>query len=419
MLACSGAAAEAATATGAGAKRPPAIPAAAWILVEGADGAGLAAKHPAASRAMASTTKLMTAYLALHELPLRKRLVAPPYHPIPGESLLGLEPGERMSVRDLLYGLLLPSGNDAAVTLAEGVAGSVSGFVRRMNAAARRLGLQDTSYSNPIGLDDPSNFSSPRDLAELAVRLRRNRLFRRIVDTPQTTLRTGAHPRTIVNRNDLILRVPWMNGVKTGYTPEAGNVLVGSGARKGVTLLSVVMGTPSIATRDDDTLTLLRYGFSLYRRRTPLERGEAVARARVANAEDVELPLAAGRSLSVTARRDESVDVTINAPETIDAPVMRGERLGTATVTLEGEPVGKAPLLAGRSVRADTSGSPIAGLDDAVPGPRGVAWAVAAAIAAVLLGAIGWGFSRVRRRPSPSNPARSRASAPPARRRGR
>src|SRR4051794_26663164 len=126
------------------AAQPPELSAAAWILVDAGDRTRLGAHDPNSSRAMASTTKLMTAYLALHRLPLKRQVTAPAYHPIPGESLLGLEPGERMSVRDLLYGLLLPSGNDAAVTLADGVAGSTVAFAQDMNRAARHLGLDET-----------------------------------------------------------------------------------------------------------------------------------------------------------------------------------------------------------------------------------------------------------------------------------
>jgi D-alanyl-D-alanine carboxypeptidase (penicillin-binding protein 5/6) len=364
--------------------------------MDGDDGSRLAAGHPTESRAMASTTKLMTAYLALHQLPLDKRLVAPPYHPVLGESLLGLEPGERISVHDLLYGLLLPSGNDAALTLADGVAGSPGAFVGEMNAAARRIGLHDTSYANPIGLDDPSNYSSPRDLAKLALRLRRDRLFRRIVDTPQTTLQTGAHPRTIVNRNALILRVPWINGVKTGYTPDAGNVLVGSGTRKGITLVSVVMGEPSEATRDDDTIALLRYGFSLYRHRTPVERGQKVTTAPVPNA-DAELPLLAGRSLQVTVRRDERTDVSVQVPDTVDAPVTRGQRIGTATVSVEGTAAGSVPLLAGRTLTVASSGSLVERADDALPGPRAVVWGIAGGATAAIVIGIAVALTRGRR----------------------
>jgi D-alanyl-D-alanine carboxypeptidase (penicillin-binding protein 5/6) len=332
---------------------------------------------------MASTTKLMTAYLALHRLPLDKLLTAPPYHPIAGESLLGLEPGERMTVRDLLYGLLLPSGNDAAVTLADGVADSTGAFVREMNRAAHRLGLEDTSYANPIGLDAPDNYTSPRDLADLALALRRSRLFRRIVDTPRITVRSGDHPRTITNRNTLLLTHPWINGVKTGYTPQAGNVLVVSGTREGVTLLSVVMGEPTEASRDSDSLALLDYGFSLYRREHVVRRGERVGFAPVPNA-DAQVPLIAEHGVDATVRRGEGVDVSLNAPAAVDAPIHRGERLGTATATVGGEPVGRVPAIAARAVSPAATGL-VATVDDAIPGPRVVVWLLVAATAAFVI----------------------------------
>jgi serine-type D-Ala-D-Ala carboxypeptidase (penicillin-binding protein 5/6) len=368
-----------------GASGPPQVPATAWILVDAGDGTRLASLEPTSSVPIASTTKLMTAYLALRKLPLQRRLVAPPYHPIPGESLLGLQAGERLSVRDLLYGLLLPSGNDAAVTLADGVAGSVPAFVGEMNRAAARLGLRDTHYSNPIGLDQPGNYSSPRDLAKLALDLRRDRLFRRIVDTPQKTLRTGSHPRTVVNRNTLLGRLPWVNGVKTGYTPEAGNVLVGSGARNGVTLLSVVMGAATETARDENTLALLRYGFSLYRRQTPVQRGQRLAAAAVRGRDD-SLPLVAAHSVQVTARDGQAVRVRVQAPHDVLGPIPRGRRLGAAVVTVDGEVAGRAPLLSKRAALAPASPSLVSRLDDAVPGPRAVAWIAAggAALAIVI-----------------------------------
>jgi D-alanyl-D-alanine carboxypeptidase (penicillin-binding protein 5/6) len=362
---------------------PPDIQAKAWLLIDADDHTRLAAHDPDTSRAMASTTKLMTAYLSLRELPLKKMLTAPAYHPIPGESLLGLEPGERMTVRDLLYGLLLPSGNDAAVTLADGVAGSTDAFVGQMNKAARRLGLDETSYANPIGLDAPGNYSSPRDLANLARTLRHNALFRRIVNTPRITLHTGEHPRTIENHNDLVISHPWINGVKTGYTPDAGNVLVASGTRKGATLLSVVMGAPSIPVRDSDTLSLLDYGFSLYRRERPVRSGERLGSARVPNA-DTSVALEARGGLTATVRRGQTVDVAMHAPRSLQAPIHRGERVGVATATLAGEPVGRVPVVAARGVKP-AGGSVIAELDDAVPGPRIVIWVVGVGLLALVV----------------------------------
>jgi serine-type D-Ala-D-Ala carboxypeptidase (penicillin-binding protein 5/6) len=378
----------AAPAAAAGSPEPPRIPAHAWILLDAGDRARLATSSPDRSLPMASTTKLMTAYLALHQLPLDKRLVAPAYHPIPGESLLGLKKGERMSVRDLLYGLLLPSGNDAAATLAAGVAGTTSAFVGEMNRAARRLGLRRTSYANPIGLDQPGNYSSPGDLAKLALELRRRALFRRIVDTPRATLATGNHRRTVVNHNDLVGRVPWINGVKTGYTLDAGYVLVGSGTRKGVTLLSVVMGAPSERARDQDTLALMRYGFSLYRVKTPVRPHQTLARVPVPNGER-DLPVVAGHAVHATVRRGQHLHVAVDAPRSASAPIRRGRRFGHAIVTVDGEPVGRVPLLARYSVQVASGESLAARADDVLPGPRAVVWAVVAAAVVAIAVAIG------------------------------
>jgi serine-type D-Ala-D-Ala carboxypeptidase (penicillin-binding protein 5/6) len=363
---------------------PPRIPARAWVLVDADDGTRLAADDASESLPMASTTKLMTAYLARRDLPLGKVLVAPPYHAIPGESLMGLRAGERVSVRDLLYGLLLPSGNDAAAALAVGDAGSVPAFVDEMNEAARTLGLRDTSYANPIGLDAVGEYSSPRDLAALTLRLRRDPVFRRIVDTPRKAL-AGAHPPTVVNRNALLSRAAWVNGVKTGYTADAGNVLVGSGTRKGVTLVSVVMGAPTEAARDDDTLSLLRYGFSLYRSETPVRRGARLRVARVPNGEH-NLSLVAARPVTATVRRGQSVDVRVHAPRSVAAPIQGGDRLGSAIVAVGGSPAGRTPLLAGRAV--SVAATPlIARVDDALPGPRAATWAlISVAGAAIVIG---------------------------------
>jgi D-alanyl-D-alanine carboxypeptidase (penicillin-binding protein 5/6) len=383
--------------------QPPPLSARAWFLVDARDGARLAGQDVATSAAIASTTKLMTAYLAFDELRLDERLVASPYDALPSESLLGLQAGERISVRDLLYGLLLASGNDAAVTLADGVAGSVPAFVNEMNRAAGHLGLRDTSYSNPIGLDEPGNYSSPRDLAKLTMRLRRQRLFRRVFDTARTTLQTGVQPRTIVNRNQLVLTVPWIDGVKTGYTLDAGNVLIGSGTRKGVTLLSVVLGAPSEAARDQDTLSLLRYGFSLYLRQTPVSSGETLAAPSVLG-RDEKLPLVAARSVRVAARRDQSVRVAVDAPSEVEGPIPRGRRLGTGVVTLDGHVVGRVPLLSKRSALAPASDSLATRLDDAIPGPRAVAWVAAGAAAVAIVIGIALGLtnrSRDRGQPGP------------------
>jgi D-alanyl-D-alanine carboxypeptidase (penicillin-binding protein 5/6) len=248
---------------------PPHLDARAWVLIDAASGKRLAAHAAGRRLPIASATKLMTAYLALRRLHLRDRIPAPPYDGAPAESVLGLEPGERLTVRDLLYALVLQSANDAAVTIARGVSGSQPAFVVEMNAAARELGLDHTHYTNPVGLDERGNHSSAADLVSLTRVLLRDRLFARIADSRKAVLRSGRKRRRIFSRNTLLLRRPWVNGVKTGHTLGAGYVLIGAGERKGVELIAAVLGTPSEAMRDADTLRLLDYGFSLYPKRPP------------------------------------------------------------------------------------------------------------------------------------------------------
>jgi D-alanyl-D-alanine carboxypeptidase (penicillin-binding protein 5/6) len=363
------------------AEQPPTgLPARAWVLIDAGDGKVLAAHRARSSYSIASTTKLMTAYVARERLKLGETVVAPPYDALAAESLLGLEPGEEIEVGDLLYGLLLVSGNDAAEALAQAAAGSEDAFVAKMNDAADRLGLDDTSYANPIGLDEAGNYSSAEDLAELAVVLRRDALFRRIFDTASTTIESGAHPRNLVNRNTLVQTVPYVNGVKTGYTIDAGNVLVGSGKQGGVELVSAVLGAPTESDRDAATLALLDYGFSLYHRRTPVHEGETEAEVAIRD-RDVAVELAPSEEITITVRSGERVQTRVSAPDEVAGPVSEGDRLGEAVVTVEGEAVGRTALAATSSAAA---ASLLERYDAAVPGPRLVAWGIAIAALALL-----------------------------------
>jgi D-alanyl-D-alanine carboxypeptidase (penicillin-binding protein 5/6) len=362
------------------AAEPRDLPAASWVLVDVDDGEVLASHRSRESRSIASTTKLMTAYVAREDLRMGKTVVAPPYDAFAAESLLGLEAGEEIKVRDLMLGLLIVSGNDAANALAVAASGSVDEFVAEMNDTASRLGLDDTSYANPIGLDEAGNYSSARDLAALATRMREDDLFREIFDTQETTTSSGARPRNLVNRNNLVRTVPYVDGVKTGYTIDAGNVLVGSATQDGVELVSAVLGAPSESARDSATLTLLDYGLSLYQRRTPVREGEPEARVAITHRE-AEVPLAADEDIRVTVREDQEVEVRVRAPDAVDGPVERGEKLGSVVVTVDGETEGRAALVATRSAEA---ASLVERYDAAVPGGRAVAWAIAIGALALL-----------------------------------
>jgi D-alanyl-D-alanine carboxypeptidase (penicillin-binding protein 5/6) len=338
----------------AAAPKPPQVRAPAAILVEPATGDVVFARNAGQRRGIASTTKIMTALVTVEHASLDDVMTTVNYRASPIESQAGFRAGERVSVRDLLRALLVTSANDAAATLAERVAGSRAKFVALMNAKARSLGLANTHFANPIGLDNEQNYSTATDLAKMALLLRRNAFLRETVDRPKVTLRTGAHPRTFLNRNLLVRNVPAVDGVKTGHTNSAGYILVGSATRAGVNVVSVVLGDPSEAARDSDSLALLKYGLSRYHVVTALKKGQVVGSSALSH-RDEHVDLVAGATVRRTARRGDRLVVTVrDAPATIDGPLPKGARVGTITVTQRGKVVARVPLQTADAVDAAT-----------------------------------------------------------------
>jgi serine-type D-Ala-D-Ala carboxypeptidase (penicillin-binding protein 5/6) len=331
------------------AERPPRLDARAWALIDARSGETIVSHAAARRLPVASTTKLMTAWVVLHELPLGKIVRAAPYAPSYGESLLNLRPGQRISVRDLLYGLILRSGNDAAYDLARAAAGSESRFVGQMNRYAAALGLADTHYANPIGLNRRDNRPIATAWAPLARRLLRIPVFARIAASRRAVLRSVRPRRRIASIDELLEMAPWVNGVKTGHTWHAKYVLVGSGRRKGVELIAAVVGAETDEDRFDDTLRLLEYGFSRYRRRTPVRAGQALARPSI-RYQGGELALRAARSAAAGVRRGERIEVAVRAPREVVGPIRRGAVLGRAIVRIDGLRSAAVPLRAGRAV---------------------------------------------------------------------
>jgi D-alanyl-D-alanine carboxypeptidase (penicillin-binding protein 5/6) len=375
------------------ADRAPALPnAKAAIVIDGRNGEVMFAKRPRARREIASTTKLMTALLTLERTRPGQVFRASGYRPAAVESQIGLRPGERMRVSDLFEALMLESANDAAEALAEGIAGSRAAFVAAMNGRARQLGLHDTSYANPIGLDDPRNYSTARDLAKLAFALMERPRFARVVDTPVAQLRSGAHPRTVENRNDLIGAYPFVNGVKTGHTTQAGYVLIGSAqGRAGGRVISVVMGEPSEEGRDADTLALLRWGLSRFHRVRVLDRHRPLARADVEYF-DRTAALVPRRRVVLTLRDGERVTRRIDAPKRLSGPLEAGARVGAVTVAVEGERVRTEALVT-------TAAVPKAGPLRVLTSALGVPLTILAALAILITAALAILRLRVRRKP--------------------
>jgi len=327
----------------------PQIEARSWALIDARSGDVLVSHAAKRHLSIASTTKLMTAYVVLHELPLDRLVRAAPYEAEYGESLLGLRPGQRISVRDLLYGLILRSGNDAAYDLALAAAGSEQHFVTEMNRYAAALGLTDTHYANPIGLDQRGNYSSAADLATLTRHLLAIPAFAKIADSRSAALRSVRPRRRITTINELLRMAPWVTGVKTGHTFGALYVLVGSGQRKGVELISVAVGAPTDEDRFSDNIDLLDYGFSLYKRRVPIKAGAALAEPAIRYSGG-KLSLRAARSVAVGLRRDQRMSVVVSAPDEVEGPIEHGAPLGHASVFVDGRRTASVPLRAAHAV---------------------------------------------------------------------
>jgi serine-type D-Ala-D-Ala carboxypeptidase (penicillin-binding protein 5/6) len=320
-----------------------------WGVIDARSGDVLASHALDEQLPIASTTKLMAAYVAMKELPLDKIVRAAPYEAEYGESLMGLRAGQRISVRDLLYGLILLSGNDAAHTLAVAAAGSEDRFVAEMNRYAAALGLSHTHYANPIGLDEKGNYSSAGDLMTLTRRLLREPAFAKISDSRSAVLRSIHPRRRIESINELLQMAPWVTGVKTGHTFGALYVLVGSGQRHGISLISTVVGAWTDEERFDGNLALLEWGFSQYRQKLPIRRGQDLADPEIRYSGG-QLPLRAERSLAVGVRRGQQLQVRVDAPQEVEGPLRRGAKLGRASVFVEGRKVGSVSLRAGRAV---------------------------------------------------------------------
>jgi D-alanyl-D-alanine carboxypeptidase (penicillin-binding protein 5/6) len=243
--------------------------------------------------------------------------------------------------------MLLPSGNNVAYSLAVDVAGSTAAFVALMNQDAAALHLGLTHYTTPIGLDTPpGNYSTATDLAKLARVLMRDSVFREIVDEPRAVLADGI---VVENRNDLVGAYPWVVGVKTGNTADAGECLVGAASLDGLRLISVVLGTPSEAARDAATLALLRYGLREYRSARVSVAGRVYATLAVAGRSRREA-LVAGRSSTLVLARSVALHVSLDVPRRLRGPLAAGTAEGSLAVTEDGRAVESVPLVTAAAV---------------------------------------------------------------------
>ncbi len=318
-----------------------------WILVDAATGRVLSENNADSKSLIASTTKIMTALIVCEQCNVLDRMRIPKEAVgIEGSSMY-LKEGEVLTIQDLLYGLMLSSGNDAAVALAIYCGGTVEGFAGLMNDKAHALGMTGSHFVNPNGLDAPGHYSTARDLAILSAYAMANPIFRQTVSTK--TVRIGE--RTLQNHNKLLWRVEGADGVKTGYTQAAGRILVSSATRQGRRLIAVTINDGNDWA---DHAALYEQGFENFQVKNIISAGDVLGWVDTAGGTGDKVALIAQADLDYALAPGEQPEIVISGPGFVYAPVEKGADAGFAYVVLGDQTVGKVPVAYGDTVDQET-----------------------------------------------------------------
>ncbi len=345
------------SATGLAANLP--IKAKSAILMEAQTGEVLYQHNPDEQLPMASVTKIMTMVLALEALRDNKVsfedvVVGSYLAKSMGGTQIWLEEGEQMSFKDMLYAVAVGSANDCAVALAEYLGGSFDAFVAIMNKRASELGLTNTNYVNPSGLDAPNHYTSARDIAILSRYAVTLPLFLELTSTWEYWVRKGTPQEVwLTTFNKMIKQYPGYDGIKTGYTSQAGYCLSSTAQRNGVRLLAVVLGANTRQDRDQSIKALLDYGFQLYKAEQLLSKGEPLGQVEVLHGLSDSVDIIAGADLIYPVKKSATLDLSreLQCPSVIVAPITQGEQIGTIVfMDPQGNIVAKTPILAAETV---------------------------------------------------------------------
>ena len=350
------------------APQPPEIAARAYLLVDVTAGQVLASRDMDAPVEPASLTKLMTAYLVFDALRAKKIAldqklpVSTRAWKMPGSRMF-IDPKMQVPVEDLIKGMIVQSGNDACVALAEAIAGSEERFAQMMNQEAARLGMKNTHYMNATGLPDPEHYATARDLATLTTAIIRDfpTEYAKYYSMKEFRYNNITQP----NRNRLLWLDPTVDGVKTGYTEAAGYCLISSAKRGERRLLSVVLGTDSDAARASESLKLLNWGYQFFDAVKLYGANQAVSEFRVwkGSQNQVKAGFANDFVVSVPKNYSDKLQAELVSMQPLVAPVRQGQVIGTLKLSLEGKPYGEYPVLALEEVPA---GSWLARLIDTI-----------------------------------------------------
>lgn len=345
----------------------PALNAKGYVLMDANSGVVVAQKNMDVRMQPASLTKMMTIYLTFQALSsgqihLTDNVRVSKKAWQTGGSRMFLKVGTDVPVEQLIQGVIVDSGNDACVTLAEYIGGTEDTFANLMNETAKRLGMDNTHYVDSTGLPSPDHYSTPHDMAILARAI--------INDFPQYYHYFGEkwlkyNNIRQPNRNRLLWRDPSVDGLKTGHTDEAGYCLVSSAYRSGMRLISVMMGTPTDSARADDSQALLNYGFRFYKTYTLFDANKVLATPRAWYGENDNAQLGLAKPLYVTVPVGEynKLQAQIKLPNKLEAPIKQGQQYGSIVVTLNGQLITEAPLVA---LKSDDKGGALSRASDHV-----------------------------------------------------
>lgn len=333
---------------------PPQLNARAYVLMDYNSGQVLVSENEAEKMPPASLTKILTVYVAAAELASNKLslqdrvVVSEKAWKMPGSRMF-IEVNKEVSVEELFKGIIIQSGNDASVALAEYISGTESVFAQLMNQYAHKLGMHNSNFTNSSGLPDDNHYTTAQDLAILSAALIRDFPdIYKLHAIKEYTFNKITQP----NRNNLIWKDSSVDGIKTGHTDAAGYCLVASALRKDMRLISVVLGTDRMTAREQASLALLNYGFRFYETRQLYNTGKPVTAVRLWKGQQDQLNLGVLENIFITVPRGQFEHITTqyDLPEVIKAPINKGEQIGSFRIMLEEREITKGPLWASESI---------------------------------------------------------------------
>lgn len=315
--------------------------------------------------AMASTTKIMTATIALENGNLQDEVTIDRKAAGTGGSRLGLKRGDKITLNDLLYGLMLRSGNDAAVAIAEHIGGSVEGFAELMNQKATELGLKNTHFVTPHGLDSSEHYTTALELAKLTDYALRNEKFAKIVATKSTTISINGNPRQLFNTNELLGVLNGVIGVKTGFTNGAGRCLVTETKRGDTDIIVVVLGADTKKDRTKDSIKLIEYAFANFTKVNikekaieEFEKWERINRNRIliikGQKDTISLDIGKINTETIPVKETDKLEITINTINQLEAPVEKNTKVGTIIIKLNDNIIDSIDIVCGEKIERKT-----------------------------------------------------------------